>query len=381
MNVSLMQSAALAYSMIPFMWFFGSIIGSSMGALLAYPALLWPVLEGTIFENYPYLLPNLVAATCITVAVILGVLFLKETRTVTASEKMVSDGEDDETSPLLRSNRPGQHAKPTASASALVVEQSSDNIASSSDESTLIIINGAAGNVSEGLVLEESVSTPESSPGWNRNMVLLILQLSLSSYLQMVYGVLMPIYLVDTPSPDVPAGHFDPSGGFGFSVRQVGAVMSTNGFIAIIVQGLIFTPFVRKFGVWKSFVWMTILAPLSYVVVPFITMAPRSHALIPIYMDLFTQNFMNIIVYPCLLILLKDSTPSVSILGQVNGMAMTCCSGARTIAPPLVGYIYGVGGSAAGWWSIGLVALIAGTLIPTIKRPPPTLESRENESD
>lgn len=212
------------------------------------------------------------------------------------------------------------------------------------------------------------------SSAWNRNMVLLILQLALVSYLQMVYGVLMPIYLVDSPSPDIPSENLDFRGGFGFTVRKVGAVMSANGFMAIVVQGIFFTPFVRRFGVWKSFVSMTILAPLSYVVVPFITMAPRSHALIPIYMDLFAQNFMNIIVYPCLLILLKDSTPSVSILGRVNGMAMTCCSGARTIAPPLVGYIYGVGGSAAAWWSIGLVALIAGLLIPTMKPPARTPE-------
>ncbi|KAL4808237.1 major facilitator superfamily domain-containing protein [Aspergillus unguis] len=352
----------LAYSMIPFMWFFGSIVGSSMGALLASPALLWPVLEGTLFARYPYLLPNLVAAIWILVAVILGALFLKETR-VTALEKGVPGNHTpDETSRLL----PGK-TKPAASDAA--VEPSSEGVALPRGLS-----NGvhAAEDESEG-------SGPEPS-SWNRNMVLLILQLALVSYLQMVYGVLMPIYLVDSPHPDVPTGHLDLRGGFGFSVRRAGAVMSANGLMAIIVQGAIFAPFVSRVGVWKTFVWMTILAPLAYVVVPFITMAPRAHALVPIYMDMFAQNFMNIIVYPCLLILLKDSTPSVSILGRVNGMAMTCCSGARTIAPPLVGYIYGVGGSAAGWWSIGLVALLAGLLVPTIERPLRTPEAQGDET-
>ena len=371
MNVSLIKPAALAYSMIPFMWFFGSIIGSSMGALLAHPALLWPVLESTFFGSYPYFLPNLVATTWIVIAVTLGALFLKETRIVTSFEKNVSDDQNpDETSSLLPRSQPEQRIMSAASASVLPVAPSSDYTMSSSNRSTPTSNAAHAPDiVSGGLDFEESVLTPDPAPGWNRDMVLLILQLAFASYLQMVYGVLMPIYLVDSPSPDVPTGHFDLRGGFGFSVRQVGAIMSANGFMAIVVQGVIFTPFVSRLGVWKSFVWMTILAPLSYLIVPFITMTPHSHALIPLYMDMFAQNFMNIIVYPCLLILLKDSTPSVSILGRVNGMAMTCCSGARTIAPPLVGYIYGVGGSAAGWWSIGFVALIAGLLIPTINRP------------
>lgn len=350
--------------MIPFMWFFGSILGSSMGALLAHPALLWPSLEGTLFENYPYFLPNLVAAIWIIIAVTLGALFLKETRVPNNTPKEVSPPEIDETSPLLHpTHSREQQGKPAAAASALVVDQEPVGNAPLPDDPTT------------------QKCEPEAKVGWNKNMVLLVLQIALASYLQMVYGVLMPIYLVDSPTPDIPIGHFDPKGGFGFSVRQVGAVMSANGFMAIIVQGIIFTPFVRRFGVWKSFVWMTILAPLSYVVVPFITMIPRTHALIPIYADMFAQNFMNIIVYPCLLILLKDATPSMSILGQVNGMAMTCCSAARTIAPPLAGYIYGVGGSAAGWWSIGFVALIAALLVPTIKRPASALKEGEDESE
>lgn len=351
------------------MWFFGSIIGSSMGALLARPALLWPVLEGSLFSGYPYLLPNLVAAIWIVIAVILGALFLKETRVVRAKNDVSASDNTDERSPLL----PEQQAEVAASTYAPDLETTSDHSELYPDVPRS---NGAhtLETVSERSIIEEPVQLPDTTAAWNRNMVLLVLQLALVSYLQMVYGVLMPIYLVDTPSPDIPSGHLDLKGGFGFPVRKVGAVMSANGFMAIVVQGAIFTPFVRRFGVWKSFVWMTILAPLSYVVVPFITMAPRSRALIPIYLDLFAQNFMNIIVYPCLLILLKDSTPSASILGRVNGMAMTCCSGARTIAPPLVGYIYGVGGSAAAWWSIGLVALIAGLLIPTMEPRRRTLE-------
>lgn len=353
------------------MWFFGSIIGSSMGALLARPTSLWPVLKGTIFDAYPYFLPNLVAAIFVISAVILGAFFLKETRVLSRSTKDISGSENTETSPLLVNGHGDEQDRQNSSAAP--VEGIREAQARTEDSTPL-----SSTRMLDETTIKDTASDTASSPCWNRNMVLLILQLSLASYLQMVYGVLMPIYLVDAPSPEIPTGHLDLRGGFGLTVRQVGGVMSANGLAAIIVQGVIFTPFVSKVGVWKSFVWLTIMAPLPYFVVPFITMVPRSHGLTAIYMDLFAQNFMNIMVYPCLLILLKDSTPSVSILGQVNGVAMTCCSGARTIAPPLVGYIYGLGGSAAGWWSIVLVAMIAGALVPTIKRP---VSSQNSEVD
>ncbi|KAJ5094650.1 hypothetical protein N7456_010511 [Penicillium angulare] len=367
----------LAYSMMPFMWSFGSMIGSSMGALLAHPALFWPALEGTFLERYPYFLPNAVAATWIIVAVILGALFLEETRIVSSGKPnhTTDNGNESETSPLLPRNEFEQRTEDTASTPIDYTWPSSEYAMLSADETTPIHQGWQDPS------LEEPILTPEATPSWNRNMILLIVQLCIAAYAQMGYGVLMPIQLADSPSPDVPTGHFDFRGGFGFSIHQVGAVMSVNGCMAIFVQGLIFAPLVAKVGVWKTFVWVTILAPLSYWAVPFITIVPCAHALIPIYLDMFTQNFMGIIVYTCLLILLKDSTPSLSILGRVNGMAMACCSGARTIAPPLAGYIYGVGGSAAGWWSTGIVALIAGLLIPALDRTSHTSEVQDNEDN
>ena len=58
-----------------------------------------------------------------------------------------------------------------------------------------------------------------------------------------------------------------------------------------------------------------------------------------------------IVIYPCLLIELKNAIPSSLVLGKVNGLAMSASSGARTIAALLSGIIYSAGGSAAAWWS------------------------------
>ena len=52
-----------------------------MGGALAHPCKNFPTLfpRGTIFDRFPFLLPNLVCAIILAVGVIIGVLFLEET--------------------------------------------------------------------------------------------------------------------------------------------------------------------------------------------------------------------------------------------------------------------------------------------------------------
>lgn len=145
-----------------------------MGALLARPALLWPVLEGSLFSSYPYLLPNLVAAIWIMIAVILGTLFLKETRVVPVKDDVSASDDTDETSPLLQ----GQPTNLAPSTSTLAVGTTSQHALTSDAAHALE-------TASERSILEEPVRLPDTTAGWNRNMVLLILQLALVSYLQM----------------------------------------------------------------------------------------------------------------------------------------------------------------------------------------------------
>lgn len=70
-----------AYSIMPFVWCLGSIIGPAMGGALAQPCLSYPDLfpKGTIFESYPFLLPNLVCVVVLLAGIVVGFLFLEET--------------------------------------------------------------------------------------------------------------------------------------------------------------------------------------------------------------------------------------------------------------------------------------------------------------
>lgn len=65
-----------------------------------------------------------------------------------------------------------------------------------------------------------------------------------------------------------------------------------------------------------------------------------------------------IVIYPCLLIALKNTTPSSLVLGKVNGLAMSACFGARTTAPPLAGIIYSTDRSAVASWNISAVMAV-----------------------
>lgn len=70
-----------AYSIMPFVWCLGSIVGPALGGALAQPCQSYPWLfqRGTIFDNFPFLLPNVVCVVVLVLGIVVGFLFLEET--------------------------------------------------------------------------------------------------------------------------------------------------------------------------------------------------------------------------------------------------------------------------------------------------------------
>lgn len=70
-----------AYSIMPFVWGLGSIIGPAMGGALAMPSESHPALfpRGSLFDIYPFLLPNLVCVIILLFGILNGLFFLEET--------------------------------------------------------------------------------------------------------------------------------------------------------------------------------------------------------------------------------------------------------------------------------------------------------------
>lgn len=79
--VTVKEHQPRAYSIMPFVWCLGSIIGPAMGGALAQPCENYPWLfqRNTFFDRFPFLLPNLVCIVVLLCGIVVGTLFLEET--------------------------------------------------------------------------------------------------------------------------------------------------------------------------------------------------------------------------------------------------------------------------------------------------------------
>lgn len=186
------------------------------------------------------------------------------------------------------------------------------------------------------------------------------------TYHAMAYDHLLPIFFEDDrmalSSLSPLSGPFHFPGGLGLSMNAVGMIMAVNGVIALFIQAVIFPIAAAKVGVFRLFLIVTALHPVAYMLMPFLIWVPESLLYPMIYFCLTVRDVFSIIVYPLLLILIKEATPSPAILGKVNGFAASAAAACRMIAPPVAGYLYTVGSrvdcTALAWWGSAIAALV-----------------------
>lgn len=356
------------------MWFLGSIAGSSLGGFTAQPAHFYPELfdPNGIFGQFPYLLPNLVAIAVILVAMTLGGFLLKETNPAVVSRSKRAP-ETSETTPL----RAGEHLiskrrRSRHSYGALSMPTPNDpdfdlrRPSIGTISSIKMLVEGTK-PADASAIEEEPIPEATAVKAFNKEVVGWIIVFGFMSYQQMGFVTELPIYLLDDPGAK--PQHLDLTGGLGLTLHDVGVYLAFNSVIALFVQGAVFPVYVAVFGVYGTVLSLALLAPLVQSAMPFVSLLV--HPNIGIYLVLFLQACCAIISYPTLLILLKNATESSLVLGRVNGLAMSVCCFARTIAPPAVGIVYSAYGSAAGWWSCAIAsvfAIVAIFAVPRTKR-------------
>ena len=365
-----------------------------MGGYAAQPARFYPQYFSPdgLFGVYPYLLPNLIGAGCITLAIIQASFFLKETRFDDDAQDTTSNGfahhSTDERTPLMserrRSSVADAFAKRTrrlsyVAGSAPIPNEPSFDMRKESFASVYGTAPLSGSTASEGSAISEeeddnsSLASIVGEKIFTKPVVMWIGAISLLCYHQMSFVSVFPIFILDQPRR---ASGLDLIGGLGYTVHDVGKYMAVNSCASLFVQWFILPVFMARVGLWRSIVTLTAFAPCIDVLMPFLTALPNPGA--AVYPAFMASAFCNIIIYPSLLIMLKNAAPSRKSLGRINGAAVSASSAARTIGPPLVGLFYGQLGSAGAWWSCALFGSFAFAELWFIKKPVSASSDAEN---
>ena len=354
---------------MPFVWSIGTIIGPAIGGILAKPSETLPSLFAAsgLFATFPYLLPNLVCIALLLISIVMGYLFLIETH----PDKQPRSGPD------ARREHAVPHQTPLLAASGALADSGVD------------LRGESYGTFNAVQVHEEkhwfvnsdgSASPPAPLPVttgkvFTKRVVMIIIALGIFTYHCMSYDHLLPIFLQDNRKKEAPsrsASAFSIPGGLAMSTSTVGFIMSINGLIALLIQGIIFPLCATWLSIWKLLILVTILHPLEYIMVPYLALLPRDLLYPGLWACLTFRNFTTILAYPLLLILLKEASPSSSVLGKINGLAASAAAACRCVAPPFAGYLYSVGSrqgfTGLAWWASGLVAFVGTVQVFWIER-------------
>ncbi|KAJ1333664.1 MFS transporter DHA1 family multidrug resistance protein [Microdochium nivale] len=347
-----------AYSVMPFVWSIGTIIGPAIGGMFADPHHSFPELfpKGSLFEVFPYLLPNLLCAALLLVSIVLGYFLLEETRPDLQPRCAIPEPAfvSEETPLLGTSDALKQPA----------VDIRGDTYGS--------IRSRASIDFDFRPELDDVPESPKAEFNiFSKRIMALIMSMSLFTYHAMSYDHLLPIFFEDdrkifkttTSSFLSDLNIFYSPGGLGLSMQAVGMIMAVNGAIALFVQAVIFPVLANRFGVFRLFIIVSVLHPIAYLVMPFLVHVPEAYLYTAIYSCLTIRNLFSIVLYPLLLIMIKEATPCASVLGKVNGFAASAGATFRMIAPPVAGYLYAIGSridcTGIAWYGSAVVAIIA----------------------
>lgn len=356
---------ARAYSVLPFVWSIGTIIGPAIGGTFADPHRTYPHLfpEGGLFDRLPYLLPNLICAGLLLLSVVLGYFLLEETHPDMKPRVLMPDDT------YVSAETPLMETSDAMKRPAVDVRSGAyGTFNANGSEATLAVeVQGKKA------VASRSIFT--------RPIVSLLIALSLFTYHSMTYDHLLPIFFEDERIPPKshsmgvlggPSAILYAPGGLGLSVQSVGVIMAVNGVIALFVQAVIFPIAASKIGIHRLFLLVTVLHPIAYLIVPTLLYVPEQALYPAIYACLTVRNILSIILYPLLLILIKEATPFPKALGRINGLAASAGAACRMMAPPVAGYLYAAGSrvdcTAVAWFGSAVVAGIGAVQCFSVER-------------
>jgi len=348
---------------MPFIWCLGSIIGPALGGLLAEPVKRYPAVfhPGGVFEEYPYLLPNLVSANILAVGIIIGTLFLEETHQVLREKPDVGIRTGRKIVGFFKRHRnsegrikgPKRYGSPPS--------QQEEGLLASSGSEYSTFADAPATNITE----EEQVrKRPPTTKTFTTPVVLLIMSYGILAYHTMGFEQLFPVFLSTPRSAEPPHHLFKFTGGLGLDTQSIGFILSSQGVASMAIQFFFFPPIAEHFGILTVYRFCMFLYPISYLIVPYIDFLPPSLSMVGVCAVLLVRITFAVLSYPCNAILLTNAAPSLLVLGTINGIAASTASLCRALGPTITGLIYTQGLDlrmvGLAWWVNAGVCVLGG---------------------
>ncbi|PVI04101.1 MFS general substrate transporter [Periconia macrospinosa] len=357
-----------AYSIMPFVWCLGTIIGATLGGILARPALALPSwFQGTIFDAYPFLLPNLVCTAVVICGLAVGILFLEEThedrkydhdRGLDAGRWLLSK--------LGHDSSDASYAQLTDKDALLLDERDPMLVhppTSTSSSPTLCSSRPSLSDPPPFHLEKQTTAAPTVRSAFTKQVCLNIVCYGILAFHTISLEQLLPILMSKAePTGDNRHLPFYFQGGFNFSSQTNGMLLSIQGVLQMIAQLFIFPWISKKLGSLRTFYLTIAFYPFLYLLAPYLALLPKNMRVPGIVLLLVWKVTAQSLSYPSLAIMLANASPSKKVLGTLNGAAAASASVCRGFGPTVSGAVDSVGDrigmSGLAWWTCAAIAAV-----------------------
>ncbi|POS84818.1 hypothetical protein EPUL_004001, partial [Erysiphe pulchra] len=370
-----------AYTIMPFVWCLGSILGPALGGALARPAISYPSIfsPNSIWVKFPYLLSNLICTIIIIFGVTIGILFFEETHRVKKYQR----------DPGLEA---GKWLLKKISASKSMFISSTDDEVDNLHETTALLDTERRRNYSCSSTEPIMINTDDNhtvTRAFTKQVIINIACFGILAYHTMTLDSMLPIFL-SYPSPHDESSWTMPfkfTIGYGLSTKEIGVILSFQGAYSMFANLFIFPTLARRLGALGLFRVISISYPVLYFLIPYFSLLPPSLNHLGIYLIAIWKCTFSTLAYPSNAIMLANSAPSFLSLGIINGVAASTASLSRAFGPTISGFLISVGQntgySGLAWWCCSLISLIGAALCLSLREmnnSPYVDEKNESES-
>ncbi|KAM3442280.1 hypothetical protein NHJ13734_002479 [Beauveria thailandica] len=383
--VTVKEQQPRAYTIMPMVWCIGSIVGPMIGGALARPCISYPQLfaRGTIWDRYPYLLPNLFSALTVLFGVIIGLLFLDETH---AKKKLQRDrfrevgdkiaaffsragtckGRAPEKQSLLRDSAPSGYSA-ISSRAPCVLNEEDEPLPSYKSQESSPKLGPSKAPASSSIITRIDTAPQRQTKIFTRPVMMNIMSYGILAFHTMTFDQLFPVFLSTSP-PDhaiqqLPFKFVD---GFRLDTKTIGVIMSVQGLYSLFSNYLLVAPVTRRLGSLRLFRLIAFSYFSLYLVTPYLVLLPERMRMPAIYLLVIWKCTFATMAYPSNAILLANSAPSKEVLGTINGIAASTASLCRALGPTVSGFLYALGlqtgYSGLAWWFSGATTLVGAYL-------------------